>query len=68
VHEADNLSAICEAIVWTMWEPRCLTSLQVSTTYKRDTFAFSYTFNIESRYEIKQTNSLAFSPQANYTD
>jgi hypothetical protein len=35
---ADNLTAICEPIVYTMWEPRCLTSLCVSTAYYKDSF------------------------------
>jgi hypothetical protein len=29
--EADNLTAICEPIVWKMWEPRRLTTLWVFT-------------------------------------
>jgi hypothetical protein len=29
--KADNLTAICEPIVWKMWEPRRLTTLWAST-------------------------------------
>jgi hypothetical protein len=31
VREADNLTAICEPIVWTMWDIQHLTTLQTST-------------------------------------
>jgi hypothetical protein len=31
-HKADNRAAVYELIVWKMWEPWCLTTLQVSTT------------------------------------
>jgi hypothetical protein len=30
VHKTENLTAICEPIVWKMWEPRYLTTLWVS--------------------------------------
>jgi hypothetical protein len=36
--EADNLTAICEPIVWKMWEPRSLTTQWASTAYYRDSF------------------------------
>jgi hypothetical protein len=35
---ADNLTAICEPIVWKMWEPRRLTSLWAFTACYRDSF------------------------------
>jgi hypothetical protein len=41
--KADNLTAICEPIVWKMWEPRRLTTPWVSTVCYRDSFTF-YTF------------------------
>jgi hypothetical protein len=31
VRKADNLAAICEPIVYTMWNPQHLTTLQAST-------------------------------------
>jgi hypothetical protein len=39
--KADNLTAICEPIVYKMWEPQHLTTLWVSTAHYRDTFTFS---------------------------
>jgi hypothetical protein len=39
--KADNLTAICEPIVYKMWEPRCLTTLWASTASYRDTFTFT---------------------------
>jgi hypothetical protein len=38
VRKADNLTAICEPIVYKMWEPRRLTTLWAFTAYYRDTF------------------------------
>jgi hypothetical protein len=40
--EADNLIAICEPIVYKMWEPRDLTTLRAFTTYYRDSFTLPY--------------------------
>jgi type II secretory pathway component PulF len=37
--KADNLTAICEPIVYKMWEPRRLTTLWDSTDYYRDNLA-----------------------------
>jgi hypothetical protein len=39
-HKAHNFTAICEPIVWKMWEPRRLTTLWTSTTCYRDSFTF----------------------------
>jgi hypothetical protein len=38
--KADNLTAICETIVWQMWEPRRLTNLWASKARYRDSFTF----------------------------
>jgi hypothetical protein len=38
--KADNITAICELIVYKMWEPRTLITLWASTACYRDTFAF----------------------------
>jgi hypothetical protein len=38
--KADNLDAICEPIVWKMWEPRRLTTLWASAACYRDRFTF----------------------------
>jgi hypothetical protein len=37
---ANNLTAICEPIVYKMWEPRRLTTLWASTACYRDSFTF----------------------------
>jgi hypothetical protein len=38
--KADNLTAICEPIVWKMWEPRCITNLWTFTACYSDSFTF----------------------------
>jgi hypothetical protein len=38
--EADNLTAICETIVYIMWESRRLTTLLAFTACHRDSFIF----------------------------
>jgi hypothetical protein len=40
--KADNLTTICEPIVWKMWEPRRLTTLWVPTACYMDSFTFSF--------------------------
>jgi hypothetical protein len=40
VRKADNLTAICEVIVYKMWELQHLTTLWASTACYRDSFAF----------------------------
>jgi hypothetical protein len=40
--KADNLTAICEPIVYKMWEPRCLTKLLAPKACYRDRFTFLY--------------------------
>jgi hypothetical protein len=42
--KADNLTAICEPIVWKMWEPRRLTILWALTACYRDRFTLSFCF------------------------
>jgi hypothetical protein len=37
--KADNLTAICETIVYKIWEPHHLTTLWGSTAWYRDIFA-----------------------------
>jgi hypothetical protein len=39
--KADNFTAICEPIVYKMWEPQHLTTLWVSTARYRDSFTFT---------------------------
>jgi hypothetical protein len=38
VRKADSLTAICERIVYKMWESRCLTALWDSTACYKDSF------------------------------
>jgi hypothetical protein len=38
VSKADNHTAICEPIVYKMWESRCLTTLWASMAWYRDSF------------------------------
>jgi hypothetical protein len=40
-HKADNFTAICEPIVYKMWEPQYLTTLWASKACYRDTFTFT---------------------------
>jgi hypothetical protein len=40
--KADNLTAICEPIVYKMWEPQHLTTLWSSTVCCRDNFALTF--------------------------
>jgi hypothetical protein len=42
VHKADDLTAICEPIIWKMWEPRCLTTLWTSMACYRDSFTLHF--------------------------
>jgi hypothetical protein len=38
--KADNLTAICEQIVWILWDPQRLTTPWASTAWYRDSFTF----------------------------
>jgi hypothetical protein len=42
--KADNLIAICEPIIYKMWEPRRLTNLWASTACYRDSFTCFYLY------------------------
>jgi hypothetical protein len=59
--KADNLTAVCEPIVWKMWEPRRLATLWASTACYRDSFtifiALSTTFDAHSVL-IQQNNDV----------
>jgi hypothetical protein len=50
VREADNVTAICEAIVYKMWEPRHLTTLRASLAYYRDIFICLLSILHEQKY------------------
>jgi hypothetical protein len=43
---ADNLTAICQPIVYKMWEPQRLTSLWAFTACYRDSFIFFYLYHL----------------------
>jgi hypothetical protein len=40
VHKADSITAICEPIVWKIWEPRRLANSWASTACYRESFTF----------------------------
>jgi hypothetical protein len=42
--KADNLTAICELIVYKMWKPRRLTALWASTACYSDSFTLFYLY------------------------
>jgi hypothetical protein len=44
VRKGDNYTAICEPIIWKMWEPRLLTNLWASMACYRDSFTFIFTY------------------------
>jgi hypothetical protein len=46
-HRVDNLTTICEPIVYKMWEPQRLTILWASTPCYRDSFTFFYFMFVE---------------------
>jgi hypothetical protein len=46
VRKADNLTAICDAVIWKVWEPQRLTTLWASTACYKDRFAFFYIYNV----------------------
>jgi hypothetical protein len=45
VHNTDSLTAICEPIVYKMWDPRRLTALWASMACHRDSFTFYITLH-----------------------
>jgi hypothetical protein len=51
---SDNLSVICELIVWKMWHPQRLASLHVSMACYRDSFALLlvYKFKLIRNYAV----------------
>jgi hypothetical protein len=61
--EADNLAAIYEPTVWTMWDPPHLTTLQASTAYYGDdmneTILFVQLYAKQCRYP-KSRGFMAF--------
>jgi hypothetical protein len=48
--KADNLTAICEPIVYKIWDSRRLKTLWTSTAYYRDSSAFFYIQSFECPY------------------
>jgi hypothetical protein len=60
VRRADNLTAICEPIVYTMWDPQHLTTLSASKACYGDSFTFFFYFYwyiwpFEYRYQATQS-------------
>jgi hypothetical protein len=55
--KADNLTAICESIIWKTWEPRRLTTLWASAACYGDSFIIlSVTETLNNKYKL---NSVA---------
>jgi hypothetical protein len=52
--KADNLIAICEPIVYKMWEPRRLTILWASTACYKDSFTLLPSHYICTGYKLSQ--------------
>jgi hypothetical protein len=50
--KADNLTAICESVIWKMREPRRHTTLWASTAYYKDSFTFFFLTSSYSKIEI----------------
>jgi hypothetical protein len=47
--KANNLTAICELIIWKIWEPWYFTTLWTSTTCYRDSSSFNCVWGCTSR-------------------
>jgi hypothetical protein len=58
--KANILTAICEPIVYKMWEPRHLTALRVSTARYRDNFTFTFTFTLIHLLGINNCITLSY--------
>jgi hypothetical protein len=59
VHKADDLTAICEPVVWRMWEPRPLTLLRASMACYRDSFTFLPFTSVQEAITMKSDVCLA---------
>jgi hypothetical protein len=51
-HKSDNLTAVCDATVCKMWEPRRLTTLWASTVCYKDSSYFTATFVVHPHLVI----------------
>jgi hypothetical protein len=58
--KTDNLTAICEPIVWKLWEPRRLTTLWAFTACYRDNFTL--TARSETLRDISYPDSILVLP------
>jgi hypothetical protein len=56
-HKADNPTATCVLIVYKMWTPRRLTSIQASTAYYMDIFTF---FTVLSVYSLSLLRTVCY--------
>jgi hypothetical protein len=50
--KADNLRAICEQIVWKIWEPRHLTTLWAFMACYRDSFTLPFIMSVMTMKSI----------------
>jgi hypothetical protein len=54
VRKTENLNAICELIVYKMWEPRRLTTLWASAVCYMDSVTFFFTFySVDLRHKYR---------------
>jgi hypothetical protein len=56
VRVADDLPAICEPIVDTMWDPQHLTTLWASTVCYGDNFTFVYVDDVRTSQETPMSS------------
>jgi hypothetical protein len=52
VRKADNLSVICEPIIWKIWDSRRLTTLWASTACYSDSFTYFINYYTSSLHPV----------------
>jgi hypothetical protein len=69
VREADNLTVICEPIVYTVWDLRRLTTLEASTAFYSDRWLYllfliyfyeTYCIHYTAVFTLRYTESFLF--------
>jgi hypothetical protein len=55
--KADGLTAICEPIIYKMWEPRRLRTLRASTACYRDSLTFTLRFYTNAMWGLEPDKS-----------
>jgi hypothetical protein len=59
VRGADNLTTICEPIIWTMWDPQHLATLSASTACYGDSFTLFSMFTLPVQCINTSDNNVA---------